>query len=106
MLHRIAIWLLVVAFVGVGLFNAIGTRGTQDDFARWGYPRWWCHVTGGVEIVAAALLAFPAGRGIGMVLGVVIIAVAIVTVVRRQEFSHVASLGVFAALLVIAATTS
>ena len=37
MLHSIALWLLVIAFVGAGLFNAIGTRATQDDFARWGY---------------------------------------------------------------------
>jgi Ni/Fe-hydrogenase subunit HybB-like protein len=63
-------------------------------------------VTGGVEIAAAALIAFPAAQGIGTALGAIIIAVAIVTVVRRQEFSHLAPLGVFAALLVIAATTS
>ncbi len=30
----------------------------------------------------------------------------IVTVLRRREFSHAAPLGVFAALLVLAATTS
>jgi hypothetical protein len=106
MLHSIAVWLLVIAFAGAGLFNAIGTRATQDDFARWGYPRWWCRVTGGVEIAAATLIAFPAGRGIGMALGAVIIAVAIVTIVRRREFSHLAPLGVLAALLVSAATTS
>jgi hypothetical protein len=62
-------------------------------------------VTGGVEIVAAALIAFPAGRSIGMALGTVIIAAATVTVVRREEFSHLGPLGVFAALLVIAAST-
>ena len=106
MLHSIAVWLLVVAFVGAGLFNAIGTRPTQDSFARWGYPRWWCRVTGGVEIVAAVLMASPAGRSIGMALGAVIIAVAVVTILRRREFSHTAPLSVFAALLVLAATTS
>ena len=105
MLHSIAVWLLVVAFVGAGLFNAIGTRVTQDDFARWGYPRWWCRVTGGVEIVAAALIAFPACRSIGMALGAVVIAVAAVTILRRREFSHTAPLGIFAALLVLASTT-
>ena len=95
MLHVVVVWLLVVAFFGAGLFNAIGTRATQDDFARWGYPRWWCRVTGGLEIVSA-----------GMALGAIIIAIAIVTVLRRREFSHTAPLGVFAALLVLAATTS
>ena len=106
MLHSIAVWLLFVAFVGAGLFNAIGMRAAQDDFARWGYPHWWCRVTVGVEIVAAALIAFPAGRSIGMALGAVIIAVAAVTILRRREFSHIAPLGVFAALLALVSTTS
>lgn len=106
MLHNIVVWLLVVAFFGAGLFNAIGTRGTQDDFARWGYPRWWCRVTGVLEILSAALVALPAGRSLGMTLGAIIIAVAIVTVLRRREFSHTAPLAVFAALMVLAATVS
>jgi uncharacterized membrane protein YphA (DoxX/SURF4 family) len=105
MLHSIVVWLLVAAFVGAGLFNIIGTRATQDDFARWGYPRWWCRVTGSLEVMSAALIALPAGRGIGATLGAIIIAAAIVTVSRRREFSHGAPLGVFAALLGLAAAT-
>ena len=104
MLHDIVLWLLVVAFFGAGLFNAFGTRATQDDFARWGYPRWWCRVTGGLEIASAALIAVPASRGVGIAFGAVIMAAAIATVLRRREFSHMAPLGVFAALLVLAAT--
>lgn len=106
MLHGIVVWLLVIAFLGAGLFNAIGMRATQDDFARWGYPRWWCRLTGGVEIMSAALIALPAGRRLGMALGAIIIAAALVTVLRRREFSHAAPLGVFAALLMLATTTS
>lgn len=105
-MHTILIWLLAVAFCGAGLFNAIGTRATQEDFARWGYPRWWCRVTGGLEIMSAALIALPAGRGLGIALGALIIVVATVTVLRRRDFSHAAPLGVFAALLALAATTS
>ncbi len=106
MTHSIVVWLLAVAFFGAGLFNAAGTRAAQDDFARWGYPRWWCRVTGGLEIVSAALIALPASRGAGMALGAIIIAIAMVTVLRCREFSHTAPLGVFVALLVLAATTS
>ena len=106
MLHGIVVWLLAAAFFGAGVFNAVGTPATQDDFARWGYPRWWCRVAGGLEIVTAALVALPAGRGIGAVLGAIIIAAAVVTVLRRREFSHMAPLGVFAVLLVLTATTS
>jgi hypothetical protein len=105
-LHSLMVWLLVVALVGTGSFNAIGTRATQDDFARWGYPHWWCRVTGGLEIISAALIALPAGRILGMTLGAIIIAAAIVTVLYRREFSHTPPLGVFAALFVLAATTS
>lgn len=106
MMHSVVVWLLVVAFFGAGLFNAIGTRATQDDFARWGYPRWWCRVAGGLEIMSAGLIALPASRGVGMALGAIIIAAAIVTVLRCREFSHTAPLGLFAALLVLIATTS
>ncbi len=106
MLHGIVVWLLVVAFLGAGLFNAVGTRATRDDFARWGYPQWWCRVTGGLEILCAALIAFPSGRSFGLALGAIVIAAAIITVLRRREFSHAAPLGAFAALLVLAATTT
>lgn len=106
MLHTVVVWLLVAAFFGAGLFNAIGTPATQDDFARWGYPPWWCRVTGGLEILSAALIAVPPGRRIGTALGAIIICVAIVTVLRRRELSHTPPLGVFAALLVLTATTS
>ena len=106
MLHSVVVWLVVAAFFGAGLFNAIGTRATEDDFARWGYPRWWCRVAGGLEIMSAGLIAVPASCGVGMALGAIIIAAAIATVLRCREFSHTAPLGVFAVLLVLTATTS
>ncbi len=106
MLHTVVLWLLVAAFVGAGVFNAIGRPATQDDFARWGYPRWWCRVTGGLEIASAALIALPQSRGAGLALGAVIIAAGFATVLRHREFSHTPPLGLFAALLVLGATTS
>ena len=106
MVHEIVVWLAVAAFCGAGLFNAVGTPATQDDFARWGYPRWWCRVTGGVEVACAALIALPATRGIGLALGGLVIAAALATVLRRREFSHTAPLGLFAVLLALAAATA
>lgn len=99
MVHIVAIWLLVAAFVGAGTFNAIGTSATQQSFARWGYPRWWARLTGAAEIVIAGLIALPATRYGGLALGAAIIAVAMVTVIRARELSHMAPLGVFAVLL-------
>ncbi|TGX49122.1 hypothetical protein E5A73_19965 [Sphingomonas gei] len=106
MLHTASIWLLVAAFFGAGLFNAIGTPATRSSFVRWGYPPCWCRVTGGLEMANAALLAFTVTRGAGLILGAVIVAAAALTVLRHREFSHLAPLGLFAALLVAAGMTS
>jgi hypothetical protein len=106
MVHALSIWLLVASFFGAGLFNAIGTPGTQSDFARWGYPRWWNLFTGGLEIMSAVLIALPASRSVGQALGAVIIAAAVTTVLRHRDFSHLVPLSVFVALLALAATSS
>ena len=103
MLHTVLLWLLVVAFLGAGLFNAIGTTGTKSDFVRWGYPAWWCRVTGGLEMVTALLIAVPATRLVGVILGTLIVVVAVATVVRHRDLSHLAPLGVFTALLILVA---
>ncbi len=104
MLRTIAIWLLVAAFFGAGLFNAIGTSATQDSFARWGYPRWWCRVTGGLEMATAILISFSATRRVGLVLGAIIIGAASITVLRGRELlHHIAPLTLFVALLVLVA---
>lgn len=103
MLPAIAVWLLVAAFFGAGLFNAIGATATQDSFVRWGYPRWWRHFTGGLEMATAVLIALPASRTIGLLFGAIIIGAALVTVLRHREFSHVAPLSLFVALLALVA---
>ena|SRR5215471_4577167 len=106
MVHALSIWLLVAGFFGAGLFNAIGTPRTQSDFARWGYPWWWSMFTGGVEIMSAVLIALPVTRIVGLTLGAVIIAAAVLTVLRHRDFSHLVPLGVFVALIALAETSS
>lgn len=101
MLHSLSIWLLIAAFFGAGLFNAIGTPATQSGFVRWGYPSWWCRVTGALEMAVAVLLAFSATRGLGLLLGAAVIGAAVLTVLRHREFAHLAPLGFFAALLLM-----
>ena len=102
MLQALSIPVLVAGFLGAGLFNAIGTPATQASFVRWGYAAWWCRVTGALELVVAALVAVPATREAGLILGGLVIAAAVLTVVRRREFSHLAPLGLFVVLLVLA----
>ena len=106
MVHALTIWLLVAGFFGAGLYNAIGTPATQIDFARWGYPSWWSNLTGGLEMVSAVLIALPASRSVGLLLGAVIIAAAVMTVLRRRDLSHLMPLSVFVALIALAETLS
>ena len=102
MMHAVAIWLLVAGFFGAGLFNAIGTAATRSDFARWGYPRWWNHFTGGLEMLSAILIALQVSRLIGLALGALVVAAAILTILRHREFPHLVPLGVFVALITLA----
>jgi DoxX-like family len=106
MVHGLSIWLLVAGFFGAGLYNAIGTPGTQSDFARWGYPRWWGRFTGGLEMISAVLIALPVSRIVGLALGAVIIAAAVMTVLRHRDLSHLVPLSVFVVLIALAETLS
>jgi DoxX-like family len=106
MAHVVSICLLVAGLFGAGLSNAIGSSATQSSFVRWGYPRWWGSLTGGLEIVSAVLIALPASRGVGLALGAAIILAAVLTVLRHREFSHLVPLGVFATLMALAGTLS
>jgi hypothetical protein len=106
MVHTLSIWLLVAGFFGAGLFNAIGRPATQSDFARWGYPRWWSRFAGGLEMMSAVLIALPVSRIVGLALGAIIIAAAILTVLRHREFSHLVPLGVFGTVIALAAISS
>lgn len=101
MIHLVSFWLLVAAFSAAGLINAIGMPAVKSEFVRWAYPRWWCYLTGGLEIATAVLIVFPDSREAGLILGSLIVAVAILTVLRHREFSRSAPLGVFAALLAL-----
>lgn len=98
----LSIWLLAAGFLGAGLFNAIGTPASQRDYTRWGYPRWWGRLTGALEMLSAGLIALPATRMIGLALGALIIAAAVLTVLRHRDFSHLVPLGVFVAVIALA----
>jgi len=81
-------WILVVAFLGAGLFNIRGSASTRAGFVRWGYPAWWNVVTGGLELFASALIAIPPTRLVGVLLGTAICLAAVATVIRHREYAH------------------
>jgi orotate phosphoribosyltransferase len=71
-----------------------------------GLPALVGFLTGGLEIMSAVLIALPVSRILGLALGAVIIAAAVLTVLRHRDFSHLVPLGVFVALLALAETSS
>jgi uncharacterized membrane protein YphA (DoxX/SURF4 family) len=100
-LNTLSFWPLVVALCGAGVFNVLGRPATKDGFVHWGYPRWWCYVTGALELTAALMLAFPHTREWGLFLAAFVVVAATLTILRHREFSHLAPIGVFVALLVL-----
>lgn len=102
MIHTMPIWLLVAGFFGAGMFNVIGTPSTQNDFVRWGYPSWWCRVTGILEMLIAVCIAIPFSRSVGLGLGGAVIAVAAMTVVRHREYANLIPAGIFITMITLA----
>ncbi len=106
MFHLLSYYLVAAAFFGAGVFNAIGTTATRDSFVRWGYPAWWCRLTGGFEVATATFIVFPATHAAGLLLGTVVVAAAALTVLLYRDFSHLPPIGLFVALLAVAGLTS
>ena len=82
-------WILALAFFGAGIVNAAGSTAITDEFVRRGYPRWWNLVTGGLEVLVAALIAIPALRVAGVMLGAAICVAAVATVIPSKDYGHV-----------------
>ena len=57
-------------------------------------------------MMSAVLIALPVSRIVGLALGAIIIAAAILTVLRHREFSHLVPLGVFGTVIALAAISS
>lgn len=103
MLHDVSGWLVALAFAAAAIVNLRGSSAVRQDFVRWGYPGWWCRVTGLLEIAVAVLILAPNMRYVGLVLGTVAIVAAITTVLRHRERSHLPPLVGFLALLIFGA---
>ena len=106
MIHTVLVWLLVAGFFGAGLFNILGTRATRAEYVAWGYPHWWCWMTGGLEIVAATFIAIPPLRSAGIVLGILIILAAVVTLLRHRSYRHLPPAVAFLVVIALVALTS
>ncbi len=101
-IRRIAVWvvsvLLTVVFLIAGAMKLLGKAAGM--FEHWGYPAWFSYAVGAVEVVSAALLLIPKPASLGGAALVVVMAGAIFTHIRSNEWNHVPGVVV---LLVLAA---
>jgi hypothetical protein len=84
----ILLWILIVALAVIGLIHLSGIKAIRDSYAAWGYPSGFHHVTGLLELAAAALLAMTRMRLWGIALGTVICIAALVTLLWRKQWAH------------------
>lgn len=96
---------LATVFAVAGIVNLSGAGTVRDDFARWGYPAGFHLVCGGIELVGAALLLWPASRLGGLTLLGAVMAIAVVTLLHNREpLRHLAPALGISVLLTLAAT--
>jgi uncharacterized membrane protein YphA (DoxX/SURF4 family) len=90
-IRRISVWvfsvLLTVVFLMAGAMKLLGKAAGM--FEHWGYPAWFSYVIGAVEVVSAALLLIPKAASLGGAALVVVMAGAIFTHIRSNEWNHV-----------------
>ena len=84
-LSMVALALLVLIYGGSGLVELPQWRKFADQFARWGFPRWWAAFNPALKIVAALLALLPATRPYGVILCVLVALGAAIVVVRFRE---------------------
>ncbi len=87
----IAAWLpiaLGVVMIGAGLVNFVGPGSVRASFDRWGYPRGFHRVTGGLEVAGGALILVPATTRVGAVAIALILIAAVRTLVRHRDWTH------------------
>jgi membrane protein HdeD len=93
---------LGVVMIGAGAVNFVGPKSVRDSFVRWGYPAGFHRVTGGLEAIAGLLLLVPATWWAGAMGSVVILAAAVVTLIRCREWGHLPGAVVLIAVAVVA----
>jgi uncharacterized membrane protein YphA (DoxX/SURF4 family) len=103
----ILVVVLTAVFLVAGAINLSGRGTVKADFARWGFPAGFHLFCGGLELVGAALLLLPSTRLWGLMLLGVIMAGAVLSLLRNREpFSHLAPALAIAVLLIAATALS
>ena len=78
--------LFLAVFFLVGAFgNIFASEQIQNDYIRWGYPKYFHYITGFFELVISVLLIIKAYRLYGAVLGMLVMGSATVTLLWHNE---------------------
>lgn len=92
-------YVLGLLFLVIGAGKLAGADMVSADFARWGYPVWFLHVTGLFELTGAVLLLFATTRFAGAaILAMVMIGAVFTHIVHGEWLSAIVPavlLGVF-----------
>ena len=90
-----------LAFTGAAAANALDLGGTAKSFNDWGYPPAWRFITAVLEIAGAAMIIEPRTREVGLALLGLVLAGALLTLLRaRAGWRHLAPAVGFGLLLV------
>jgi uncharacterized membrane protein YphA (DoxX/SURF4 family) len=89
--NLVVAWLpiaLGVVMIAAGLVNFVGPGSVRASFDRWGYPRGFHRVAGGLEMAGGALMLVPATARVGAIGIAMILAAAVATLVWHRDWSH------------------
>jgi hypothetical protein len=83
---NIPAYVLSVAFGLAGIMQLAGINIVRDAYLRWGYPAWLCRLTGGMELLAAVLLATTIARPAGVLLAAGVNFVAVALLLKNRAY--------------------
>ncbi|RYD20974.1 MAG: DoxX family protein [Spirochaetia bacterium] len=99
--HDLLAWFLTAFFIVGAIGNWVAPKNVRADYVRWGYPPWFHRVTAMLELPTGILLAMASTRPWGIVLGLAVMAAALMTLIKHREYKHAIAPSVVLALLLL-----
>lgn len=86
----IFVWVMAAFYAIAGVAPLANQKKTGAQYEAWGYPAWFSFVTAVCEVAVAVLLLLPQAelQLAGIAFGVLIMVAAIITLIRKKEYSH------------------
>ncbi|HEY2068378.1 MAG TPA: DoxX family protein [Rhizomicrobium sp.] len=81
-------WAIAAVFAASGLTHLAGPGFIRRAYARWDFPPRFHLVTGALELLAAVCLTNPLTRYWGIALAAFVTFWAVVTLLRREQYTY------------------